>query len=93
MKSVPRSIRMNESVFVLFKFANAKVVLDLYEEVSSLVTEQEFESIYRYATDDDHGSLVIDTTQPDKRMRFKKGWDEVIVWNGNNGRTQSVLEA
>jgi hypothetical protein len=89
MKSVPRTIRMNESLFVLFKFANAKVVLDLYEEVSSLVTESEFEEIYRYATADDHGSLVIDMTQPDKAMRFKKGWNEVIVY-GNRGNTNSL---
>ena len=79
LKSVPRTIRMNASVFVLFRFANTKVILDLHEEVSNMLTEQEFEELYKYATRDDHGCLIIDQTQPDKSQRLKLGWDNLIL--------------
>ena len=79
LKSVPRTIRMNSSVFVLFRFANTKVILDLHEEVSNMLTEQEFEELYKYATSEDHGCLIIDQTQPDKSQRFKLGWDSLIL--------------
>jgi len=39
LRSIPKALRLNASLFVLFKFANRDVVLDtLYEEVSNMVT-------------------------------------------------------
>jgi len=90
LKSVPKSIRSNASVFVLFKFANTDIVLELHEVVSNIVTEDQFLALYKFATEDDHsasgtgrpqvchGSLIIDTTQPNKRDRFKASWSTVI---------------
>jgi len=79
LKSIPKSIRTNANVFVLFKFANMKVIVDdLYEEVSNLVTEEEFVDLYKYATEEDHGSLIIDQSQPDKANRFKESWSTVL---------------
>ena len=38
------------------------MILDkLYEEVSSLVVEKEFESLYDFATKEPHNALVVDT--------------------------------
>ena len=79
LKSVPRSIRMNASIFVLFKFANTRVLEDLHEEVSSLITEQEFTELFKAATNDDHGSLIIDQTQPDKTHRLRLGWEKFLL--------------
>lgn len=81
LKSVPRTIRMNASVFVLYRFANVKVIFDLYEEVSNLLTEREFEEVYKYATREDHGALIIDQTQKDKSQRLKNGWDNILSFN------------
>ncbi len=43
-KSIPNIIRNNIDVYVLYKFANLKMVIDkIFEEVSGLLTEQQFE--------------------------------------------------
>jgi hypothetical protein len=88
LKSVPRTMRMNTSVLVLFKFANTKVVLDLHEEVSNLLTESEFEELYKYATTEHkHGCLIIDMSQPEPE-RFKSGWNRVLRLGGD---TQDII--
>jgi hypothetical protein len=70
MKSVPKSIRLNCNLFYLGKFSNKKSILtDLYEEVSSVMTEKEFENIYDKAINDsEHGALIIDLTGSKKRF-------------------------
>jgi hypothetical protein len=79
MKSVPKAVRQNASVFVLFRNANAKVVAeDLYDEVSASYTLPQFQALYQYAIDSDqHACLVIDTTQPRERQ-LKIGWSIVL---------------
>jgi hypothetical protein len=73
---VPRAIRNNVSLFVLFKFADGTVTEQLYEEVSNKITEVEFKELYAYATDAPHGSLAIDFTFGG--VIFKLGWDRVL---------------
>ena len=72
-KSIPNIIRNNIDIFCLYKFANTKMVLEkLYDEVSSFLTEDEFESVYKHATTEPHNCLYIDThpnTHKDKRLR------------------------
>jgi hypothetical protein len=48
------------------------VLEKLYDEVSSFLTEEEFESVYKHATAEPHNCLYIDThpsTHKDKRLR------------------------
>ena len=72
LKSVPKNIRLNCSVFFLAKFANKKMILeDLYEEVSNVLKLEEFDELYSHATDEKYGSLIIDSTGDGKR--FLKG--------------------
>lgn len=79
LKAIPKSIRTNTSLFVIFKYANKKVITDdLYEEVSNTLKLNEFEEVFEYATRDDHDCLVIDFTQP-KEERFKKNFDTVLT--------------
>jgi hypothetical protein len=70
MKSVPKDIRLNCNLFYLGKFSNKKAILnDLYEEVSSVLTESEFENIYdRGINSSEHGALMIDLTGSKKRF-------------------------
>lgn len=71
-KGVTKTIRLNSSVFHLGKFANKKIILnDLYEECSNVLTEEQFEKLYTYATEDRYGSLIIDCSGGSKR--FLKG--------------------
>lgn len=79
LKALPKSIRTNAGLFVVFRFANKKVVAnDLYEEVSNTLPLEDFEAIYDYATQDDHDALVIDFSMP-KPQRFKMNFDRVLT--------------
>lgn len=78
MKAVPKILRNNTNLFAIWRYANKKMVVeDLYEEVSGALSQERFEEIYDYATEKDHGCLVIDFTQG-KEKRFKRGFEEVI---------------
>lgn len=70
MKSIPKDMRLNCNLFYLGKFSNKKAILnDLYEEVSSVMTEKEFEALYDKAVNDNqHGALIIDLTGSKKRF-------------------------
>jgi hypothetical protein len=75
LKSVPKPIRINCNLYFLGKFASKYVILnDLYEEVSNVLTEEQFEELYTHATAEKYGSLVIDATTNEKRfyMGFEK---------------------
>ena len=70
MKSVPKDIRLNCNLFYLGKFSNKKTIIsDLYEEVSSVLTENQFENLYDKAINgNEHGALMIDLTGNKKRF-------------------------
>ncbi len=70
VKSIPKDMRLNCNLFYLGKFSNKKAILnDLYEEVSSVMTEKEFEALYDKAVNDNnHGALIIDLTGSKKRF-------------------------
>ena len=56
------------------------VLEKLYEEVSNLLTEKQFEDLYKHAINEAHDALVIDThpkTERDKR--FKKNFNVVLT--------------
>ena len=80
-RSIPNIIRNNIDIYVLYKFANVKMVLEkIYEEVSNLLTETQFEELYKHATSEPYNALVIDNhpkTERDKR--FKKNFNIVLT--------------
>ena len=78
VRSIPKNIRLNCNVFFVGKFASKKVVLeDLYEEVSNILTLEEFEELYDKATEEQFGSLIIDCSHKDKR--FLRGLDTELI--------------
>ena len=77
-RSIPKNIRLNCNVFFVGKFASKKVVLeDLCEEVSNILTLEEFEELYDKATEEQYGSLIIDCSHKDKR--FLRGLDTELI--------------
>jgi hypothetical protein len=79
MRGIPKNIRLNVSLFVLYKFANRKVILeDVYEEVSGKLTPEQFEALYDYATKDDHDALVVDMTGSPKELMFRRNFNEAL---------------
>lgn len=80
LKSIPKIIRNNVDIWVLFKCKNEKVLLDdLYPEISSLYTIDEFLTYYNYSTSaSDHDALVYDGKEPDKKDRMKLNFDVIL---------------
>lgn len=80
MRSVPKCLRSNTSLWCLFRFANKHIILkDLYEEVSGFLKPEEFEAVYDHAVEDDHSPLVVDLTGSDRANRLRKGFSERIL--------------
>jgi hypothetical protein len=78
LKAIPKTIRTNTSVFVIFKFGSKKIICqDLYEEVSALVSIEDFEKLYDFATQDSHDALIIDFST-NRNDRFRRNWHEII---------------
>ena len=56
------------------------VIDKIFEEVSGLLTEQQFEELYKHATSEPHNALVIDThPQTDTDKRLRKNFDVVLT--------------
>ena len=80
-KGIPPVIRTNTDLWVLFKFASKERILDqIYNEISSIVTIDQFEALYEYATKDSkHDALIIDNhNRVNKDLMFRKGWNIVL---------------
>lgn len=78
LKAIPKGIRTNTSLFVIFKFASKKIISeDLYEEVSNCLTLPKFEDLLDHATKDEHDCLVIDFSQS-KEDRFKQNFNRIL---------------
>ena len=80
-KAIPPVIRNNMDIFVLFKSASKERVIDqVYPEISSLITEEDFEELYAHATLDNHDSLtIINHNLMNKKDMFRKNWDVVLT--------------
>jgi hypothetical protein len=77
-------LRANMDLFVLFKFASYKNVMDgIYPMISGLLTEDEFKDLYEYSTKDKHDSFVIiNHNMVSKGNSFRKNWDVALSVNG-----------
>jgi hypothetical protein len=81
LKAVPKTIRINTSLFVLFKNQNARVVAeDIYEEISSTFSIDQFLAVFHFATSEQHGSLVLDFTDTKLGCQARRGWRDTIVF-------------
>ena len=82
-KSIPNIVRNNTDVFILYKFANVKMVIEkVAEEVSNLIDETQFEELYKYATKEPYNALIIDThPSTPNDLLFKLNWDKVLLFN------------
>jgi len=80
-RAIPPVIRNNVDIWVLFKSASKERVLDqIYPEISSLISEENFEQLYLHSTKDNHDSLVIiNHNLMDKRFSFRRNWDIVLM--------------
>lgn len=77
LKSVPKPMRLNSSLFFLGKFQNKSIVLDdIYSEVSNVLTMEQFDQLYTHATNEKYGALILDLTEGKK---FLKNFDTELI--------------
>ena len=63
-----------------WKFREKTPICQIFEEVSGLLTESQFEEIYKHATSEPYNALVIDNHPKSERdKRFKKNFDVVLT--------------
>ena len=79
LMAIPKSIRVNSTVLAIFRYGQRKVLENLYDEVSNLMSFDTFEKIYYETTEDSFSFLLIDHTQP-KEFRLKKNYEYVISY-------------
>ena len=84
-KSIPNIIRANIDLWVLYRFSNVNIIIDkCYEEVSSIISEEDFMKLYLHATKEPYNAFVIDThPSTDNKRRFKKNFDVVLRYDGD----------
>lgn len=76
---LPKTLRLNAVVFVLFRTGNRKELMWIWENFGAQVEYEKFLEMYNYAVDGDHSFLYIDTAPRKESMRFRKGFNEYIL--------------
>jgi hypothetical protein len=77
---IPKTIRLNANLIVMFKFANKKSVMeDIHPVVSAYVTEEKLMELYEHATSEAHDALVIDGTG--SKIVFKKNFNIILKFD------------
>ena len=79
--AIPPIIRANTDIFVLFKFASKKIILEkIYPELSGLIKEEEFLELYEYATKDANSSLISINHAMNKNLNgFRSNWNKKLI--------------
>lgn len=80
IKAIPPILRANMDIFVLFKFASTKLLLEkIYPEFSGLITENDFIDLYEYSTQEPNDSLIsINHAMNKKANGFFKNWNKKL---------------
>lgn len=79
LKQIPKIVRINSSVLLLYKFNSNKVLEDIYEVVSGVLTIEQFYSLFNEATKERYNFLNVDTTQ--NGVLIKQNFDHQFILN------------
>jgi len=61
---------------------------DIYENISGLITIEDFERLYEFATSENpHDALVVDTTQKKENV-FRLNQDKIIRFKKSNSNNK-----
>jgi len=78
---LPPIIRNQVDILQLFPSASSKVLESYYNEISYLLTWEEFLQIFEFATKEKYSSLIINN-HPNAPHRFLMGWNRALKVNG-----------
>jgi hypothetical protein len=78
-KGVPRQIRNNVSIAMLFSNKSLHMKKDIAEEMSSFLEPKAFLDMWDYATEDLHDFFMVDYDAHDLRLKFRKNFNVLLV--------------
>lgn len=83
LNGIPPIIRANTDIFVIFKFASKKIIVEkIYPELSALIKEDDFLELYEHATKESNGSLISINHAMNKNLNgFRSNWNKKLVIN------------
>lgn len=77
--AVPRQIRTNISSWLLFANRNAKLKREVAEELCGSISPETFLDLWDTATREDHSFFMVDTDAGDKRFRYRRNLNELLI--------------
>jgi len=75
---LPRPIRLNCTIYIVFLTSDEKQLNQLYEHFANVVPREQFFRMYKFATSKPHGFLMIDTDPKTEQHRFRNGFNEFL---------------
>ena len=80
MGGLPKALRNNLTLMMLFKTKSSRELQEIAEEVSGEVDEQTFYDVYRQAIQQPHDFLFIDLhRKPSHPSMFRRNFNEFIL--------------
>lgn len=77
--SLSPAIRNNSTNLVIFRIRNSDELEKIARENRESLDAAQFMDIYDYATRDPFSFLHINNQEQDPKLRFRKGWDELLI--------------
>ena len=75
---LPRVLRLNSSCFIMFKTADMKQLLQMYDAFGTLLPKEQFLQFFQLATEPKNGFLFIDTDPKKEEFRFRQGFKKTF---------------
>lgn len=75
---IPRPIRENATLLAIFKCKDENQIEKIHQEIGADVDLEQFDKMFKYATDKPYGFLVIDFSPKSPDKMFRSGWNEYI---------------
>jgi hypothetical protein len=76
---IPRPIRENCTLLALFKCKDENQIEKIHQEIGADVNLENFDKMFKYATDKPYGFLTIDFSPKNPEQMFRSGWNEYIT--------------
>lgn len=76
---IPRQIRGNISLWILFSCKSDKLKKEVSEELAFKVSPEKMLEMWEYATQDRHDFLMCDYDCPDEKCMFRMNFDKLLV--------------
>lgn len=81
-KQIPRILRNNIDIYVIFKTGSETELNSIYEDVSGYIKYEEFLNLYDYATKEINDALIIiNNSMDNKGTLYYKNWDKELVFS------------